>query len=83
MRMNEIEGIAEYITQVEIVINQLSRNGETLLVNRVLKKILRFLIDDFVNMVCAIEESNDLSNLTIEEFVDSFKVYDKRKKKKA
>ena len=40
MKMKETEGVAEYITWVETVANQLSRNGEKLPASRVLEKIL-------------------------------------------
>jgi len=58
MRMKETEGVAKYITRVEIVVNQLARNGETLPISRVVEKILRSLTNDFENVVCVIEESS-------------------------
>ena len=45
--MKETEGVAEYITRVETVTNQLARNGETLSASRVVEKIMRSLIEDF------------------------------------
>ena len=47
MKMKETEGVAEYITRVETVTNQLARNGETLSASRVVEKIMRSLIEDF------------------------------------
>jgi len=82
MRMEETEGVAEYITRVETVANQLSRNGETLPASRVVEKILRSLTNNFENVVCAIEESKDLSMLTVEELAGSLEAYEQRKKKK-
>jgi len=82
MRMRETEGVAEYITRVETVTNQLARNGETLPTSRVVEKILRSLTNDFENVVCAIEESKDLSKLTVEELAGSLKAHEQRKKKK-
>jgi len=58
--MMETEGVAEYITRVETVVNQLSRNRETLSASQNVK-ILRFLTDGFENVVCAIEEFKDIS----------------------
>jgi len=60
MRIEETKGVAEYITQVETMMNQLARNVETLPASRVMVKILRSLTDDFENVVCVIEESKDL-----------------------
>ena len=82
MKMNETKGVAEYITRVETVVNQLSRNGETLPASRVVENILRSLTDDFENVVCAIEESKDLSMLTVEELAGSLEAHEQRKKKK-
>ncbi|XP_027927593.1 uncharacterized protein LOC114184484 [Vigna unguiculata] len=82
MKMKETEGVAEYITRVETVANKLSRNGETLPASRVEEKILRSLTDDLENVVCAIEESKDLSMLTVEELAGSLEAHEQRKKKK-
>jgi len=82
MKMKETEGVAEYITRVETVANQLSRNGEMLPASRVVEKILRSLTDDFENVVCTIEESKDLSMLTVEELARSLEAHEQRKKKK-
>lgn len=68
MTMKETKRVAKYITQVEIMAN--SRIKETLPANRVVEKILRSLTDNFENLVRVIEESKDISTLTIEELVD-------------
>nr|KYP75006.1 Retrovirus-related Pol polyprotein from transposon TNT 1-94 [Cajanus cajan] len=82
MRMKESEGVSEFITRVETVANKLNRNGENLPSSRVVEKILRSLTDDFENIVCAIEESKDLSTLTVEELTGSLEAYEQRKKNK-
>jgi len=71
----------EYITRVEIMMNQLARNGETLIAGRVVENILRLMTDDFENVVCTIEESKDLSKLMIEELARSLEAHEKQKKK--
>jgi len=50
--------------------------------SQVVEKILRSLTNNFKNVVCAIEESKDLSTLTVEELVESLEAYEQRKKKK-
>jgi len=82
MQMKESEDISKFITRVETVVNKLSQNGESLSSNRVVEKILRSLTDNFENIVCAIEESKDLSTLTVEELAGSLKAYEQRRKKK-
>ena len=48
------------------VVNQLNRNEEMLAEPRVLEKILRSLTNNFENVVCAIEESNDLATFILD-----------------
>ncbi|GJZ23157.1 retrovirus-related pol polyprotein from transposon TNT 1-94 [Tanacetum coccineum] len=82
MRMKETEGVSDYITHVQTVVNQLKRNGETLPDTRIIEKILRSLTENFENVVCAIEESKDLEDLTIEELAGSLEAHEQRKNKK-
>jgi gag-polypeptide of LTR copia-type len=53
LRMNNTEGVSDYITRVQTITNQLKRNGESLSEQRVVEKILRSLTDTFENVVCA------------------------------
>jgi gag-polypeptide of LTR copia-type len=57
----------------------LKRNGEILLEQRVVEKMLRSLTDTFENVVFAIEESNDLAELTIDELAGSLLAHEQRK----
>ncbi|XP_052478791.1 uncharacterized protein LOC128034094 [Gossypium raimondii] len=82
MKMKESEGVSDYITRVQTMVNQLNRNGEALTDARVVEKILRSLTDSFENVVCAIEESKDLATLTVNEFTGSLEAHEQRKKKK-
>jgi gag-polypeptide of LTR copia-type len=52
LRMNESEGVSDYIIRVEMMVNQLKRNGAEMSESRVVEKILRSLINDFENVVC-------------------------------
>jgi gag-polypeptide of LTR copia-type len=51
LRMNESEGVSDYIIRVEMMVNQLKRNGAEMSESRVVEKILRSLINDFENVV--------------------------------
>ncbi|GJU58197.1 retrovirus-related pol polyprotein from transposon TNT 1-94 [Tanacetum coccineum] len=44
MKMKESEGVSDYITRVQTMVNQLKRNGETLTDSRVVEKVLRLLL---------------------------------------
>jgi gag-polypeptide of LTR copia-type len=82
LRMKESEGVSNYITRVEMVVNQLKRNGEEISENRVVEKILRSLTNDFENIVYVIEESKNLAEMTVDELSSSLEVHEQRKKKK-
>ncbi|GKF55885.1 retrovirus-related pol polyprotein from transposon TNT 1-94, partial [Tanacetum coccineum] len=71
--MKETEGVSDYITRVQAVVNQLKRNGETLTDSRVVEKILRSLTEKFENVVCAIEESK------IDDLAGSLEAHEQRK----
>lgn len=77
MKMKESEGISDYITRV-----QLKQYGEILIDARVVEKILRSLIENFENVVCAIEESKFLEEMIIVDLASSFKTHEQRKKNK-
>jgi transcriptional regulator with GAF, ATPase, and Fis domain len=79
LRMNNTEGVSDYITKVQTVTNQLKINGESLSEHRVVEKILRSLTNMFENMVCAIEESRDLAELIVDELASSLLAHEQRK----
>ena len=82
MKMKDSKDVSSYITCVQKVVNQLKRNGETLTNARVVEKILRSLTNDFENVVCAIEESRNLEEMTIDDLLGSLEAHEQRKKKK-
>ncbi|GKD95922.1 retrovirus-related pol polyprotein from transposon TNT 1-94 [Tanacetum coccineum] len=64
------------------VVNQLKRNDKNLTDSRVVDKILRSLTEKFENVVCAIEESNNLEDMTIDDLVGSLEAHEQTKIKK-
>ena len=82
LKMEDKEQVTEYITRVEKVVNQLGMNGEAMPASRVVEKILISLTNDFENIVCVIEESKDLSVLSMDELVGSLEAHEQRRRKK-
>jgi gag-polypeptide of LTR copia-type len=78
LRMKESEGVSNYITRVGMVVNQLKRNGEEMSESRVVEKILRSLINNFENVVCVIEESKNLAEMTVNELSSSLEAHEQR-----
>jgi len=79
--MKDSEDVSSYITRVQMIVNKLKHNGETLASSRIVEKILWSLIDDFENVVCAIEESRNLDEMTIDDLAGSLETHEQRKKK--
>jgi gag-polypeptide of LTR copia-type len=82
LRMKESEDVSDYITRVEMMVNQLKRNGEETSESRVVEKILKSLTNDFENVVCAIEESKNLAEITVNELSSFLEAHEQKKKKK-
>jgi transcriptional regulator with GAF, ATPase, and Fis domain len=78
--MKDSERVSDYITRVQTVTNQLKRNGENLIDTRIVEKILRSLTYAFENVVCAIEESKDLNELSVDELAGSLMAHEQREK---
>jgi dsDNA-specific endonuclease/ATPase MutS2 len=81
-QMKNKESVSDYISRVQMIVRQLRINDEKLAENRVVEKVLRSLIDKFENIVCVIEESKDLSTLTIDELAGSLMAHEQKRKKK-
>ena len=79
--MKENESVRDYTDRVEEVVQKLKTYGDDIKDERVVEKILTTLVSRFEPKVTAIEESKDLSTLTVTELVGSLKAYEDRQNK--
>ena len=76
--MKEGEKVDSFLGRTLNVVNKMKSNGETMEQSTVVSKILRSLTSKFNYVVCSIEESNDLSTLSIDELHGSLLVHEQR-----
>ncbi|XP_074369165.1 uncharacterized protein LOC141710495 [Apium graveolens] len=74
LKMKNSENIGELVTRLKTVTNEMKRNGESLDDVRVMEKLLRSLTRKFDYVVTSIEESKDLSTISIDELALQSKV---------
>ena len=68
LEMKAGEGVFEYFSRVLIVANKMRTYGERMIDVTVTEKILRSLSEKFNYIVCSIEESKYIDQLSINEF---------------
>jgi hypothetical protein len=67
LTMKESETVDEYFSRTLAIVNRMSAHGERMEQVGVVKKILRSMPPRFNYVVCFIEESNDVTSLSIDE----------------
>ena len=67
LQMDNKESINDYFTKVLSLTYQIKTNGDKIIDQTIIENILRTLPQKFDNILVAIEESKDLSNMTIDE----------------
>ncbi|XP_056848798.1 uncharacterized protein LOC130498954 [Raphanus sativus] len=78
LEMKEGEAILEYFSRVMRVVNDMRNLGEEMADSKVVEKILRMLVEKFTYVVCAIEESNDIKDLTVDGLQSSLMVHEQK-----
>ncbi|XP_020242871.1 uncharacterized protein LOC109821088 [Asparagus officinalis] len=74
--MEPAESIADYMTQVLTLTNQIKINREKVVDLAIAEKILQSLTEKFDHIVVAIEELKDLFKMTIDEFIGTLQVHE-------
>ncbi|GAB2296267.1 hypothetical protein Dimus_038412 [Dionaea muscipula] len=69
LRQKKGESVSDFCSRVKGIVNQLKHNGETLAEVKIVEKILRSLEERFNFIVVAIEESKDISTLTVQKLM--------------
>lgn len=80
LRMKDSESVEDYFNRVISLVNKLRVNGEKLEDQRVVEKILRSLTRKYEHIVVAIEESKDLSTMSLEFLLGSLQSHELRLK---
>nr|KYP40104.1 hypothetical protein KK1_038559 [Cajanus cajan] len=76
LTMKDAETIDQYLERTLSTVNKMKSNGEVMDSSTVVSKILRSLTPKFNYVVCSIEESNDLSKLSLDELHGSLLVHE-------
>jgi len=78
LTMEEDETVSQYFDKVINLINQMTRNGETVTDVMKVEKVLKTLTSRFDHIVVALEESKDLDSMKIEELQASLEAHELR-----
>jgi len=76
LAMKEGESVNEYFARTLAIANKMSEHGERKEETNVVEKILRFMTSRFNYVVFSIEESNDVTTLSIDELKSSLLVHE-------
>ncbi|GJR34914.1 retrovirus-related pol polyprotein from transposon TNT 1-94 [Tanacetum coccineum] len=78
IRMKPDEPVSDYFSQVMAIVNKMRIHGDKTEGVTVIEKILRSLTTKFNFVVCAIEESKDVDELSLDELQSSLMVHEQK-----
>lgn len=80
LRMKEGESVNAYFARVLSIANKMKAHGEDMGESKITEKIIRSMVSKFNYVVCSIEESNNMTTMTIDELQSSLLVHEQRMK---
>lgn len=78
LAMKDDESVNDYIGRTLAIANRMTSHGERLDQTVIVEKVLRSMTPKFNYVVCSIEESNDVTALSIDELQSSLLVHEQR-----
>ncbi|KAI4313310.1 hypothetical protein L6164_026301 [Bauhinia variegata] len=76
--MKEKESLNEFLNRLSELVNQMKSHGDTIDDCRIVDKTLISLIENFDPMVAIIEETKDLSTMTVQGLIGSLRSFEQR-----
>ncbi|XP_058776658.1 uncharacterized protein LOC131650979 [Vicia villosa] len=78
LKMKDFETVKDYYSKVKEIVNQMRAFGDDILDKKIVEKILITMPPKFDPIVTTIEETKDLSTLSVTELVGSLEAYEQR-----
>lgn len=79
LRMKESETVKDYIDRLMKVVNQIRLLGEELTERRIVEKVFVSVPERFESKVSSLEDSKDISQLTVTEVVNALQAFEQRR----
>ncbi|CAH9095067.1 unnamed protein product [Cuscuta epithymum] len=77
-RMKDKESVQDYLSRIADIVQKMKSYGEDVKPQQVVSKVLRSLTPKYRQLVCAIEEVQDLEVYTFEQLTGSLQAYEER-----
>ncbi|XP_075083197.1 uncharacterized protein LOC142166975 [Nicotiana tabacum] len=79
LRMQDDETIAKYSDQISLIVNKIRLVGEDFKDDRIVKKILVTIPERFESKISSLEESKDLSTISVAELISVLQAQEQRR----
>ena len=79
--MSEYEGnryCQDFSSQISKIVNQVRLLGDDFPNSRIMKKVLVSLSEKFEHKICSLEDSKDLSDMSLQELVNALQAVEQR-----